>query len=439
MDAAGWPPWLTVLIDVFTRCVVGFVLSFEPPSIYSVMECIKRANRPKLQLTAISGDYPVLANIFGRFDEIIADNGREFAGVALEDALVDVGTTLRLAPVATPTHKAIVERFFRTLNQLLNTKLPGAVFKPDVLREMGYDPAKDAVLTVEQLEDLVREAIATYHVSWHSGVKAQPALLWRQQIEAHGIDVIDDDGRLDAMMGSVETCRVSRAGISLFGLQFHDPAKVAGLLEDLVRFEPVRSQRKGSATAGVKVKYNPANLAEIHVFNHRRKSYVTLPCQEQRYATGMSLWHHRKIQEWARLKGYEFNTEAQRLEARARLIERIEDAAPHLKGAARNAMRRILNSPKVQGLGGGGVLLGYAPARHDGLAPTLDVNTIGYEPLVSKRTDQGQTSNRPPRPQRSKSKSKSSSAQAGGSRSKMPADQRYAFSVDVSQWKKIEL
>ena len=38
-------PWLTVLIDVKSRCVVGFVLSFEPPSIYSVMECLKRARR----------------------------------------------------------------------------------------------------------------------------------------------------------------------------------------------------------------------------------------------------------------------------------------------------------------------------------------------------------------------------------------------------------
>lgn len=25
-------PWLTVLIDVHSRCVVGWVLSFEPPS-----------------------------------------------------------------------------------------------------------------------------------------------------------------------------------------------------------------------------------------------------------------------------------------------------------------------------------------------------------------------------------------------------------------------
>lgn len=43
-------PYLTAIIDVFTECIVGFVVTFEPPSIYSAMECVKRANAPKLHL-----------------------------------------------------------------------------------------------------------------------------------------------------------------------------------------------------------------------------------------------------------------------------------------------------------------------------------------------------------------------------------------------------
>jgi len=427
-------PWLTVLIDVKTRCVVGFVLSFEPPSIYSVMECIKRANRPKMQRTALSDEYPVLVYIFGRFDEIVVDNGKEFAGVSLEDAMADVGTTLRLAPVASPTYKAIVERFFRTLNQLLNTKLPGAVFKPDVLREMGYDPAKDAVLTIRQLDDLIHEALATYHVSLHSGVGAPPAQLWRQDMDAHGIDVIGDDRQLDKMMGAVKyPCRVTRSGVSLFGLQFHDETKVGGLLEDLISLEAVRGQRQGSATVTVKVKYNPANLAEVHVWNRRRKRYVTLPCLDERYTAGMSLWHHRKLQEWAKLKGYEFNTETQRLLARARLIELIENSAPHLKGAARNAMRRMLTAPAIHKLDGGGATIAYAPARHDGMAPT-----ISYNLLADTRSDQGQTPTRPPRPKKSKPIVRKGSGK--GKIQPQPQTGRLAtFTVDVSQWKEVEL
>jgi putative transposase len=428
-------PWLTILIDVRTRCVVGFVLSFEPPSIYSVMECIKRANRPKAQNTALSKEYPVLTRIFGRFDEIVVDNGKEFSGTSLEDAMADVGTTIRLAPVASPTYKAIVERFFRTLNQLLNTKLPGAVFKTDLLREMGYDPSKDAVLTIEQLESFIYEALATYHVGLHSGVGAPPAQLWQQDMNAYGIDVIGHDRALDKMMGAVMyPCRVTRSGVSMFGLQFHDENKVGGLLEDLAGMEPLRGQAKGSATVTVKVKYNPANLAEIHVWNRRRKVYVTLPCLDERYTKGMSLWHHRKVQEWAQLKGRQFNTEAQRLLARAQLIEQIEDSAPHLKGAARNAMRRLLNTPKVEQAGGGGVGIAYAPARHDGLAPV-----IPHELLSGKRTDDGQAPTRPARPKKSKTRMRRGSRKAEKTPPPPQPVQIADFDIDVTDWREIEL
>lgn len=428
-------PWLTVLIDVRTRCVVGFVLSFEPPSIYSVMECIKRANRPKPQNTALSREYPVLVYIFGRFDEIVVDNGKEFSGTSLEDAMADVGTTIRLAPVASPTYKAIVERFFRTLNQMLNTKLPGAVFKTDLLREMGYDPSKDAVLTIEQLEGLIHEALAAYHVSLHRGIGAPPAQLWQQDMKAYGIDVIGDDRALDKMMGAVMyPCRVTRSGVSLFGLQFHHEVKVGGLLEDLAGLEPKRGQAKGSATVTVKVKYNPANLAEIHVWNRRRKTYVTLPCLDGRYAAGMSLWHHRKVQEWAKLKGFEFNTETQRLLVRAGLIDRIEESAPHLRGAARNAMRRLLTQPKIERPENGSPVIAYAPARHDGLAPIIE-----HDVLAGKRADGGQAPTRPARPQKSKPKARKRAGKKVGPPLPPPPDQSADFDIDVSNWREIEL
>lgn len=117
-------------------------------------------------------------NIYGRFDEIIVDNGKEFAGVAMEHTLADLGTTLRLAPVASPQHKAIVERFFRTLNSLLVRKLPGAKLPIHAMRELGYDPQATAVLTVQEVEQLIWEALAVYHLDVHSGIGTPPALQW---------------------------------------------------------------------------------------------------------------------------------------------------------------------------------------------------------------------------------------------------------------------
>ena len=427
-------PTVTILIDVCTRCIVGFLVSFEPPSLYSVTECIRRANRPKVGASKLHQKYPVLDLIFGRFDEIIVDNGKEFTGTSLEDGMADVGTSIRFAPIATPTYKALAERFFGTLNSLIAHKAPGASLPTAFMREMGYDPAKDAALTLDQIENLIWEALSFYHINEHTGIGAPPAQLWQRDIKAHGIDFIDDDRLLGKMLGKVKyPCRVNRSGVELFGLQFHDPVKVGRLLEDLAMSVPKRGQAKGSVSATVKIKYNPADLSEIHVWNLRRKLYVTLPCLDEKYAKGISLWHHKKIQEWAKSRGYEFSTEEDRLKARAALIDRVYEAAPNLKGQNLRDMRRLLNSPKIQDPSGN-AMIAYAPARHDGLAPI-----IPYDTLAEHRTDGGQKGSRPARPPKAKvrpqSKKAAKQVQAPATKAGFEDD----VLIDLSGWKEIDL
>jgi len=436
-------PWLTVLIDIYSGCIVGFVLSFEPPSIYSVMECIKRANRPKVHLPRSADQFPILRMIFGRFDEIVVDNGKEFAGVAMQEALADIGTSLRLAPVGSPTYKAMVERLFGTLNSLLNTKLPGGVLKPELLREFGYDPEKEAVLTLTELEELLWEAIILFHITPRRGQAACPAQLWQESAQQHAIDVIRDDSQLDKMLGAVKyPCRLTRSGVDLFDLVFHDEAKVAALLEDLIAYEPVRTRRKGSATARVKVKYNPACMSEIHVWNRRTSTYVTLPCVDEKYAGGVSLWHHRQLQKWAKERGEQFSSEADRLRVRAQLNQKLEELAPTLRGKERRAMARLQNSPKVQLLAEGEVALAYAPSRHDGLAPIIE-----HEPLAHTRSDGGEKASRParmkkrppPKAKRAKAVDLNHLSPDTGEPADFDTDKVADFSVDLSAWKGIVL
>lgn len=400
-------PWLTIIIDVKTRCIVGFVISFVDPSTYSAMECIRRANRPKPHLANCYKEGATLQHIFGRFDEIVVDNGKEFAGTSFEDAMADVGTSLRIAPIASPKHKAIVERFFGTLNKLLNQKLPGGVLKPDLMKEMGYDPVKDAVLTVDELEVLIWDAISTYHCLDHRTLRGRPVDYWRRDMEAHAIPVIGDDAALGKMLGAIVYPRtLTTSGIELFGLTYRDKSLVEALLADLAPLEPIRQRRRrGSATARVKVKYNPANLSEIHVYNHLTNCYVTLPCCDSSYATGLSLWHHNLIKQWAKSKNYETSTETDRLLVRSRLIKNIESSAPELRLKQRRVAARLFNPPRTDTLPPGTVTAAFAPARHDGLAPVIQ-----YDTLSSDRTDCGLPSSRPARKKKALIKPKRSGA-----------------------------
>lgn len=429
-------PWLTVIVDVFSGCVVGFFISFEPPSIYSVMECIKRANRPKTNLPRCADPFPILKFIFGRFDELVVDNGREFAGAAMQDALADVGISLRLAPVASPTHKAIVERFFAALNTLVLQKLPGGVFRPELLRDLGYDPRKDASLTLAQLEDLIWHAIVLHHIRPPEGKPLPRAQVWQADAEHHSIEVLDDDSQLDKMLGKVVyPCLVTRSGVALFGLHFHDRSKVEGLLEDLVPKESLRARRRGSAKARVKVKYNPANLSEIHVWNKVAGLYVTLPCTDERYAGGVSLWHHRKLQDWAKQKGLEFSSEEDRLSVQAQMIDKLEEDGPKLKGKELRAFARLSNSAKLRARAAPDVAIAYAQPRHDGLAPVI----VEHQSMAADRSDGGQKPSRPSVRKKSKPGPLRRKAPIGPVRRSEPRDESLDFSVDVSAWKEVEL
>lgn len=138
------------------------MVSFEPPSLYSATECIKRANIPKLHLLKGGAQNAVLANIYGRFDEIVVDNGLELVGNAFEDAAADCGISIRWAPVRSPTYKAVIERFFRTIDDRLLHKLPGSTLNPQALRDLEINPEAKAVLTLSELEALIWEVINLY-------------------------------------------------------------------------------------------------------------------------------------------------------------------------------------------------------------------------------------------------------------------------------------
>lgn len=382
-DFNGWKylgrPWLTIIMDVHTRCIVGWVLTFEPPSLYSATECIKRANRPKLRMLDRFPDNPELKDIYGKFDEIIVDNGWEFTGTSFESALIDAGVSVRWAPVRSPTYKAVVERFFGTLNTKFHQKLPGGTLPIEKLRAWGIDPQEDAVLTLDQAEHLLISAIGVYHQEVHSSLAEPPLKLWTRAIRAQGgVQVIGDDRQLDRMLGASKDATLTTSGIRLFNLQFHDPAITGPILEDLARSEPLRARKKGSAKAAVKVKYNPADLGQISLWHAKLGQFVELPCTEPEYANGLSKWQHDCMQAW--LREEQIADADARLTRRIELRREIENITPDkVLSRSKRAHARLLSSPRIEALASSTLRVEYAHPRHDGMAPIIPTTAFAAE------------------------------------------------------------
>jgi transposase InsO family protein len=203
---------LTVAIDLYSRCILGMRLT--PGSTKSIdvagvlMEACQPFDTPRDWGTPARWPYhglpetvlvdPTRTNV-SRFvragilpDTIVVDHGAPYLSDHVTSACARLGISIQPARIYQPTDKSPVERFFRTLDTLLQ-ELPG--YKGADVAGRGADVEDEAVYTVPQLEQIIREWVATvYHLRPHEsledpnlpGVKLSPAERYDQGLAVAG-------------------------------------------------------------------------------------------------------------------------------------------------------------------------------------------------------------------------------------------------------------
>ncbi|MFN7399358.1 MAG: transposase family protein [Sandaracinobacter sp.] len=386
-------PTICVLVDAYSSCPIGWFVTFEPPSHFTVIEAIRRANRPKIQLAAANPAMPELKYLYGRPSTLVVDNALENTSGSFRDAMMEVGIAVEYAPPGQPRWKGSVERIHLTLRKLLSERVPGGIQGTvDERRQLGIHPEAEAMLDIATLDQLIGQAIATYVYEPHRTMKMAPMKRWIDSATQHGIDFIPDENVLDQITGRAKICQLNRNGVQLHGLCYNDHSVVARLLDVLVPRTKKRRRPNGSAVASVKVKYNPANISEIHVFDEVSNEYLTMPCTDRSYTKGLSLWSHQRVIEFAKLQNLRFSSERERHEARRLLREKIDEAAPGLRGKRRTRALRILDEESSR-LSETDVIFASAEPRHDGNGPVV----VPHDTLEKIRTDGGRV---PPTPRR---------------------------------------
>jgi putative transposase len=109
-------PWLTVIMDDYSRAIAGFRLSVQAPSTMQTALTLRQAiwRKPLPQW-----------KIFGIPSTFYTDHGRDFTSDHLEQVSADLHMGLVFSEPGMPRGRGKIERFFRTVNQMLLCGLPG--------------------------------------------------------------------------------------------------------------------------------------------------------------------------------------------------------------------------------------------------------------------------------------------------------------------------
>lgn len=222
-------PWLTIILDDYSRAVSGYFLSFQEPSAIQTALVLHQAIWKKS-----NADWPVC----GIPETFYTDHGSDFTSNHLEQVAIDLKINLVFSKVGEPRGRGKIERFFLTINQLFLQNLPGYL----------GNLANSALLTVQELDEkLARFLLYDYHHRVHGTTKEEPVSRWNKS------------GFLPQLPDSLES-------LDLLLLQVTKPRKVH---PDGIHFQGLRYLDTNLAAyvgETVLIRYDPRDLAEIRVF-----------------------------------------------------------------------------------------------------------------------------------------------------------------------------
>lgn len=244
LNEKGQPqrPWFTVILDDYSRAVAGYLVTFNAPNIQDTALALHQAIWPKKEPTWL---------ICGIPQTFYTDHGSDFTSKRLEQVALDLKFNLLFSWVGIPRGRGKIERFFKTVNQLFLSELPGY---------LGHKNTKPLLTMVEFEKQLRHFLIDNYNHREHSTLKTTPNKRWNQEHFLPRLPV--SLAALDLLLLEVpQTRKVHADGIHFLTLHYSDPDLTAYIGETVL------------------LRYTPHDLAEVRVF-YRQQFLCTAIAQE---------------------------------------------------------------------------------------------------------------------------------------------------------------
>jgi hypothetical protein len=182
---------LTIALDVYSHSLAAFRLTLAAEASVDVAMLLRDVATPTpmrpgwgpemawrypgipaAQVEAAAG-FPVAALAFFIPETVVCDHGSAFRSHHAVAAQHSLGVNILPSRVLRPTDKAAVERAFACVSSLLFEHLLGYAGRD--VADRGVDPCADAVLTVQQMEELIEAWVVRI---WQNRLLAEAAPSW---------------------------------------------------------------------------------------------------------------------------------------------------------------------------------------------------------------------------------------------------------------------
>lgn len=333
-------PWITLMIDIYSRMITGYYISLDAPSITSDAMCIANAVCPKdawLFQKGIDAEW----NVWGFAQTIHADNGADFQSDTIQKSCAVYGMHIYYRPIRKTRYGGHIERLIGTVMKTVHS-IPGTTFS-NIRERQTYDSDGHACMTFSEFDKWVVTFITkVYHKRKHGTLGVSPEYKWKEGIfggvNQDGIGYPPKPSDSQTIMIDflpMFTRTIQKNGVNIDGLNYYDH-----VLRHLINRVDNNTKRKEKHI----FRRDPRDISYLWFYDVVTQAYYKVSLADQSLPN-MSLWEYNKIKERLKERGSTTNTHHEILAAYDELHQQVLDASKKTKKA-----RRQLQKVKMQKL-----------------------------------------------------------------------------------------
>lgn len=336
-------PWVTLAMDIYSRMITGYYLSFDPPSGTSIAMCVAHSILAKDQWLSFH-NIDASWDVWGVMGTIHVDNGADFRSDSFRQSCLMHCINLEFRPVTQPQYGGHIERVLGTFLKDIHD-LPGTTFSSIKERD-SYNSEKHAAMTISEFERwLITLICKVYHQRMHSGIGMTPAKKWEigmfgnAEIAGSGLpaSVVDPQALMLDFMPSFKRS-IQKYGVSIDGLTYY-----ADVLRTWINASSPDSK---SEKRKFIFRRDPRDISSIWFYDPDTKQYFQIPYADQTLQS-MSIWEYKQASEAARKDGMKSVNTSQIMQALTEMREIVKDSTTKTKKARRQSQRKREHEKKI--------------------------------------------------------------------------------------------